>query len=55
MITEYICYNLPAELNAQFEADYLKAQDFLQASLVCMNCDLTHCEEEPQRYILRIL
>jgi hemoglobin len=55
MITEYIRYNLPAALNAQFEADYIKAQDFLKASSVCMGCDLTHCEEEPQRYILRIL
>lgn len=55
MITEYIRYNLPAGLNPQFEADYVKAADYLQASAVCMGCDLTHCEEEPQRYILRIL
>lgn len=55
MITEYIRYNLPEGLNPQFEADYIKAADYLQASAVCMGCDLTRCEEEPQRYILRIL
>lgn len=55
MITEYIRYNLPAGLNAEFEAAYVKAADCLQASAVCLGCDLTHCEEEPQRYILRIL
>jgi heme-degrading monooxygenase HmoA len=55
MITEYIRYNLPTGLNAQFETDYIKAKDFLQESSICMGCDLTHCEEEPQRYILRIL
>jgi quinol monooxygenase YgiN len=55
MTTEYIRYNLPAGLNARFEADYVKAAACLQASSVCQGCDLTHCEEEPQRYILRIL
>jgi hemoglobin len=55
MITEYIRYKLPSGMNDRFEADYLKAQDFLQVSSVCLGCDLTHCEEEPQRYILRIL
>lgn len=55
MITEYIRYNLPTDLHPQFEADYVKAAECLQASPVCHGCDLTHCEEEPQRYILRIL
>lgn len=55
MTTEYIRYNLPTGLNTQFEADYLKAAEYLKASTVCLGCDLTHCEEEPQRYILRIL
>jgi hemoglobin len=55
MITEYIRYNLPSGSNDRFEADYLKAMYCLQASSVCLGCDLTRCEEEPQRYILRIL
>jgi quinol monooxygenase YgiN len=55
MVVEYIRYNLPSGLNAQFEADYAKAAEFLKASSVCLGYDLTHCEEEPQRYILRII
>jgi hemoglobin len=55
MIVEYIRYKLPDGLNAQFEADYSKAVKFLSASSVCYGYELTHCEEEPQRYILRII
>jgi quinol monooxygenase YgiN len=50
MIVEYIRDNLPSGLNAQFEADYAKAAEFIKASSVCLGYDLTHCEEEPQRY-----
>ncbi len=41
MIVEYIRYNLPSGLNAQFEADYAKAAEFLKASSVCLGYDLT--------------
>lgn len=54
MTVEYIRYKLPKGLNTQFEADYVKAAEFLKASSVCQGYELTHCEEEPQRYILRI-
>ncbi len=55
MIVEYIRYKLPDGLNIEFEKDYAKAVEFLSASSVCHGYELTHCEEEPQRYVLRIL
>jgi quinol monooxygenase YgiN len=55
MVVEYIRYKLADGLNAQFKADYSKAIEFLSASSVCHGYELTHCEEEPQRYILRII
>ncbi len=37
MIVEYIHYKLPERLNAQFEADYVKAAEFLKASSLKLN------------------
>ena len=54
MTVEYVRYRIPVEKAARFEADYREAVPFLQASAFCLGCELTKCEEEADRYILRI-
>lgn len=54
MIVEYVRYRIPANKTASFEADYAEAAAFLRESEYCMGYELTHCEEEPELYILRI-
>jgi len=54
MTIEYVRYRVPEGKEASFEADYTAAMKFLAASEHCLAADLSRCEEEPDRYILRI-
>lgn len=55
MILEYIRYKLSApESGGEFESAYRKAAASLDASPHCLAYELSHCTEEPDRYILRI-
>jgi quinol monooxygenase YgiN len=61
MIVEYIRYKLNklAENSAgsalsSFEAAYRIASASLDASSHCLGYELSHCIEEPDRYVLRI-
>lgn len=54
MITEYIRYRIPDGRQAEFEAAYGRASAPLAASPHCRDFELTRCQEEPDRYILRI-
>jgi len=54
MIIEYVRYRVPEGKEADFESDYASAIVHLKESEYCLGCDLSRCEEEPDRYILRI-
>jgi len=54
MIVEYTRYKISADHQAAFEQAYLGAQQHLKESPHCVSYELTHCEEEPERYVLRI-
>lgn len=54
MIAEYTRYLIPAEKHKEFEAAYQKAQEFLKKSPHCLGYELSRCNEEPERYMLRI-
>jgi quinol monooxygenase YgiN len=51
---EIIRYRIPPGEEAAFEAAYAEAQRHLAASAVCRSYELLRCEEEPDRYLLRI-
>ncbi len=51
---EYIRYRIPAERADAFVDAYRAAAVPLDASAYCLGYDLTHCAEEPERFILRI-
>jgi hemoglobin len=54
MIVEYTRYRITQERQKAFEQAYQSAQQYLQASPHCLRYELTHCTEEPERYVLRI-
>lgn len=54
MTIEYLRYRFPDGLGDKFEADYKAAIIFLKQSEYCIGCELSRCEEDPDRYILRI-
>ena len=54
MSVEIIRYRIPPGQDAAFEAAYAEAQRHLAASPVCRRYELLRCEEEPDRYLLRI-
>src|SRR5262245_18583632 len=54
MIVEYTRYRISQDRQAAFEQAYGSAQQHLKASLHCFSYELTHCAEEPDRYVLRI-
>ncbi|WP_037601196.1 putative quinol monooxygenase [Streptacidiphilus rugosus] len=51
---EYIRYRIAAEGHDAFLAGYRKAAESLAAAPQCIDYELSRCEEEPDRYILRI-
>jgi len=55
MIVEYIRYNLKnTTAIATFTEAYAQAAKALVAAPECLDFELTQCEEEPSRFILRI-
>jgi quinol monooxygenase YgiN len=54
MVIEYIRYKIPRERQAQFLSAYAAASKSLDSSEYCHGYELTQCEEEPDRFILRI-
>ncbi|MGE5384354.1 MAG: putative quinol monooxygenase [Betaproteobacteria bacterium] len=54
MVIEYIRYRIPAALQADFIADYRTASAALDRSPECLAYEMSHCEEEPDRFILRV-
>lgn len=51
---EYIRYRIALDDQLAFEDAYLRASEALAASPECIDYELARCEEEPERYILRI-
>ncbi|WP_037683768.1 group II truncated hemoglobin [Streptomyces griseus] len=51
---EYIRYRVPEERSAEFLAAYTRAAIPLAASPQCVDYELSRCEEDTDRYILRI-
>ncbi len=54
MIIEYIRYKIAPEAHAEFVSAYEAAAKSLDESEYCLGYELAQCEEEPERYILRI-
>jgi len=54
MSIEYIRYKINPDSHGEFVAAYEAAARSLDASQYCMGYELSQCEEEPERYILRI-
>lgn len=54
MTVEYIRYRIDDARRAAFVAAYREAAKALDDSEYCLGYQLTHCEEEPDRFILRI-
>lgn len=51
---EYIRYRIALDDRKAFESAYAQAAESLAASPECVDYELSHCQEEPERYILRI-
>ncbi len=54
MIVEYVRYRIPVDAHASFLAAYGLASQALDASEHCLGYELTQCEEEEDRFILRM-
>lgn len=54
MIVEYIRYEIPEERRAEFERAYAEAATVLKESEHCLDYEVAHGIEEPQRYVVRI-
>jgi len=54
MSIEYIRYKINADSHSDFVAAYEAAARSLEESEYCLGYELAQCEEEPERYILRI-
>ena len=54
MIVEYTRYRIPEERRAGFVEAYEKAAQYMKSSPACLAYELTHCAEEPYRFMLRI-
>jgi len=54
MSIEYIRYKISPDSHAEFVSAYAAAAQSLRDSECCLSYELTQCEEEPERYILRI-
>ncbi|MFE9093915.1 putative quinol monooxygenase [Streptomyces sp. NPDC007264] len=51
---EYIRYRIASDDQPAFEDAYRKAAESLAAAPECIDYELAHCQEEQDRYILRI-
>ncbi|MFG2619597.1 putative quinol monooxygenase [Streptomyces sp. NPDC048507] len=51
---EYIRYRIASQDQQAFEEAYARAAEALAASPECVDYELARCEEEKERYILRI-
>ncbi|MDH6539109.1 putative quinol monooxygenase [Streptomyces lavendulae] len=51
---EYIRYRIASQDQKAFEEAYARAAEALAASPECIDYELARCEEEKERYILRI-
>jgi quinol monooxygenase YgiN len=51
---EYTRYRIRKDQQEAFEEAYRGARQYLQASPHCVSYELSHCTEEPERYVLRI-
>ncbi|MFD1659386.1 putative quinol monooxygenase [Streptomyces caeni] len=51
---EYIRYRIALDDQPAFEDAYRKAAESLAAAPECIDYELAHCQEEQDRYILRI-
>lgn len=54
MIVEYTRYRIPQERREAFVQAYEKATQYMKSSPHCLAYELTHCTEEPDRFVLRI-
>ena len=54
MSIEIIRYRIPPGEEGAFEASYGEAQRYLKDSPACRSYELLRCDEEPERYLLRI-
>lgn len=54
MIIEYIRYKIENARQADFITAYTKASEQLNKSEFCLGYELSHCEEDPESFILRI-
>ncbi|MBB4079439.1 heme-degrading monooxygenase HmoA [Lewinella aquimaris] len=54
MVIEYIRYNIPSEQQESFVTAYRRAAAALDESTYCLGYELTHCEEDKTKFILRI-
>jgi len=54
MIIEYIRYKIDSGRSAGFLAAYAAASHILDESGYCLAYELSACEEEPERFMLRI-
>lgn len=54
MSVEYIRYKIAEAKQAAFISAYTRASEQLDNSEYCFGYELTHCEEEPENFILRI-
>lgn len=54
MSIEYIRYKISPDAHDEFLAAYAEASKSLDQSEYCLGYELSQCEEESERYILRI-
>lgn len=54
MTIEYVRYRIPADKHSAFVKDYREAAKQITASEHCLAYDLSQCEEEADRFVLRI-
>lgn len=54
MIVEYTRYRIAQERRDAFVKAYQEASSYLKNSPHCLAYELTHCTEEPDRFMLRI-
>ena len=54
MIVEYTRYNIDEKRRAPFERVHEKAGEILGSSGHCLRYELSHCQEKPENYVLRI-
>ncbi|MEU9032856.1 antibiotic biosynthesis monooxygenase family protein [Streptomyces sp. NPDC048383] len=51
---EYIRYRIAPDDQEAFEQAYARGAEALAAAPECVDYELARCEEEPERYVLRI-